>query len=142
MNRKIDGTAREFILARYRRDPHAFNAATEARQYDVSRQTIYNVIAAAGLRMRRGRKPLIPPESLIPPDPPVIPNRPKSSDSQMSRENMDLALGFLGVLDIAEPLTPLLPADPPDYRSLYPGKSEARRGPPAIHPPKPKKNSE
>lgn len=108
MNRKIKDADRDFILARYRRDPHAFDARTTAREHGVTPKTIYNVISQAGLRMRRGRKPIIPPQSpQAPPD--LTPLEPL----------------------VCPPLTPLTPSTP-----LTTGVGP-RKGPPIIRPKRP-----
>lgn len=129
MNRKIQDSDREFIIARYRRDPYAFNARAEAQKHKVSPMTIYNVLSKAGLKMKRGRKPLISPRPLI--SPPSLNPANTPSSLVKAEENRETALGFLDVL------TPLNPLDPPV--SSKPPKPQVRagKGPPVIQPPRP-----
>ena len=121
VNRKIQYTDREFIVARYLRDRHAFCAVKEALAYKVSLRTIYNLISQAGIQMRRGRKPLVAPGSGPPAPPPLSP--------------------LLGLIIASEPLLHPKPHIPekPDFRDRNTGKT--RKGPPAIHPPKPRNKS-
>ena len=75
MNRKIQDTDALFIVARYKRDQHTFDARQEAEKYGVSLRTIHSVLTKAGIQMRRGRKPLQPPQPLISPPPPITPRK-------------------------------------------------------------------
>ena len=131
MNRKIQETDREFILARYRRDKHAFDARAEAQTYKVSLRTIYNVIARAGLKMKRGRKPF------------VAPVPPPSLKPLKSIESRDTAELLVDLLDAIDPLDSsdvpeiLIPPIPQDFPRPHLEIGSVRKGPPAIHPPKP-----
>lgn len=73
MNLKIQDNDRTFIVAAYKRDPYAFNAHAEAAKYGVSLRTIYNVLSKAGIRMKRGRKPMIAPSLISASDAPETP---------------------------------------------------------------------
>ena len=130
MNRKIQATDGEFIVARYRRDRHAFNAAEEAKMYGVSKRTIYNLISRAGLKMQRGRKPLVAPSP-----PPRLTGEEREEREEGQAD--DTAILLRTLLDAIDPLDSLASSDPPKP-PLRTGK-----GPPAIQPPKPgNKNAE
>jgi hypothetical protein len=114
MNRKIQETDSLFIVARYKRDPHAFNALIESERYDVTIVTIYNVLSRAGIKMRRGRKPL-----QAPPAPLILPQAPPS-----------------GLMDAILASAPLLkpPVGPKPPLTPKPPVGVLRKGPPIIRP--------
>ena len=80
MNVKLQEADRTAITTRYLHDPHAFSVDVEAARHNVSTRTIHNTINRAGIKMPRGRKPLIRPTPRAPRmmHPPSLPNLPRS----------------------------------------------------------------